>query len=495
MKKRVWNKTMVLLSLVMIVFLASINGIHVNAANSYTITYNANGGVDAPEGQIKIDGVTLILSDQEPTRDGYLFRGWSTTTNPDRIYSAGAEYDEDHGAKFYAIWSQNEYTISYNANGGYGAPENQKKVKDVTLTLSTKKPYRKGYEFKGWSTTTHPEKIYAAGETYDNNFGAKFYAIWKKLDAPADPQSGLNKITLSGNHDDYIVTDRYSYVEGEKFFLLLDKDIVLPGDFANNVAMIMDKLEELSGLQFSEGVNWSGVDFSTCRFGYDPWEELNYGVKVPIALFIDREACGYISSACEAFASLDLYELYSDEIWNNVPSYAENPWKRQDYVDYKTIAHELTHTLTLRNVCLTRCLTEGLADYYAEQAMDALAFVSNDFYQCAQETCYNYIAEALTSENAERIFVEDFRNLSHAQRGDEYVFGRMLGTFLAERYGNDSIHDYFEAILNAGYDVNQYYYSRLTEDDCQNYANLLKSLCGDDVFEQFGAWYQTQMAY
>ena len=190
---------------------------------TYTITYNANGGTGAPDGQVKVHDVTLILPEQIPTREGYAFRGWSTTTHPEIIYPAGAEYTANRGAKFYAIWDVNKYTIRYNANGGYGAPDTQKKIKNEPLTLSSKKPYRKGYEFKGWSTTTHPDVLYSAGDEYLNNYGANFYAIWTPLPRPED-ENGVYELTLSGNPDDHIITDRYYYVEGEKFVLLVDKD-------------------------------------------------------------------------------------------------------------------------------------------------------------------------------------------------------------------------------------------------------------------------------
>ena len=44
-----------------------------------TIAYDANGGYGAPEAQsiIIVDGVaSYILSEQQPSRDGYSFAGW-----------------------------------------------------------------------------------------------------------------------------------------------------------------------------------------------------------------------------------------------------------------------------------------------------------------------------------------------------------------------------------------------------------------------------------
>jgi hypothetical protein len=69
------------------------------------------------------------------------------------------------------------YTVTYNANGGTGAPAAQTKTKDVPLTLSNVTPTRTGYTFGYWSTkdhfassTTDPDvKIYYPSATYTEN--------------------------------------------------------------------------------------------------------------------------------------------------------------------------------------------------------------------------------------------------------------------------------------------------------------------------------------
>lgn len=73
------------------------------------------------------------------------------------------------------------YTISYNANGGSGAPSNQKKVHGKTLTLSGTKPTRPGHTFLGWgSSSTDTSVDYNAGANYTPNASTTLYAIWKQ---------------------------------------------------------------------------------------------------------------------------------------------------------------------------------------------------------------------------------------------------------------------------------------------------------------------------
>lgn len=74
------------------------------------------------------------------------------------------------------------YTISFDANGGSGAPENQTKNYDVDLTLSTTEPTRSGYTFQGWGTSATDTSVdYTAGGTYTANASDTLYAIWKKV--------------------------------------------------------------------------------------------------------------------------------------------------------------------------------------------------------------------------------------------------------------------------------------------------------------------------
>lgn len=84
------------------------------------------------------------------------------------------------------------YTVSYNANGGSGAPSSQTKWYGTNITLSTTKPTRTGYTFLGWATTSNATSAsYAAGDTYSANAGATLYAVWKVV-APAAPSGCTN---------------------------------------------------------------------------------------------------------------------------------------------------------------------------------------------------------------------------------------------------------------------------------------------------------------
>ena len=89
----------------------------------------------------------------------------------------------NYGNELYSSSAQltARYTISYSANGGGGAPSAQRKTHGYTLTLSSTKPTRSGYEFLGWSTNSSATYAsYTAGSTYSTNGNATLYAVWKR---------------------------------------------------------------------------------------------------------------------------------------------------------------------------------------------------------------------------------------------------------------------------------------------------------------------------
>lgn len=73
--------------------------------DSYTVTYDANGGTDAPSAQTNTYGNTLNLSDTIPKRSGYIFNGWATTSNAEKAeYQPGGIYTAGKTVTLYAVW-------------------------------------------------------------------------------------------------------------------------------------------------------------------------------------------------------------------------------------------------------------------------------------------------------------------------------------------------------------------------------------------------------
>lgn len=105
---------------------------------SYTLTYNANGGSGAPRAVRDITSTTI--SSTVPTRSGYDFLGWSTSSSATyATYFAGDTISLNSNMTLYAVWRK-FYTITYDANGGSNAPSPDKKIDGQTFVLSGAAP-------------------------------------------------------------------------------------------------------------------------------------------------------------------------------------------------------------------------------------------------------------------------------------------------------------------------------------------------------------------
>ena len=148
---------------------------------TYKIKYDANGGTSAPAEQIKEHRKTILLTTEVPSREGYTFMGWAeTSTATVATYKAGASFNENGNKTLYAVWSAIKYTVTFDANGGNGAPSAQEKTHGQNLTLSSTKPTKTGYTFLGWSINSSSTTAeYLAGGTFDKNESTTLYAVWK----------------------------------------------------------------------------------------------------------------------------------------------------------------------------------------------------------------------------------------------------------------------------------------------------------------------------
>ena len=127
--------------------------------NVFAIIFNPNGGELIEDGPHAVAYDDVYGSLPTPTRDGYTFAGWfigEDQITEDTIFTG----TED--PTLTAHWTGNEYTVSFDANGGTVDPASMKVTfGEAYGTLPT--PTRDGYAFAGWflgedsvsSTTTY----------------------------------------------------------------------------------------------------------------------------------------------------------------------------------------------------------------------------------------------------------------------------------------------------------------------------------------------------
>ena len=86
-------------------------------ANTYTVSYDANGGSGAPSSQTKYYGTDIVLSSTTPTRSGYTFKGWAISSSATSAsYKPGSTFSSNANTTLYAVWESNATTLSVNSS-------------------------------------------------------------------------------------------------------------------------------------------------------------------------------------------------------------------------------------------------------------------------------------------------------------------------------------------------------------------------------------------
>lgn len=92
------------------------------------------------------------------------------------------------------------HKVTYNANGGTGAPGAQTKWYGEILTLSTAKPTRPNYVFQGWATSANGAVVYQPGGRFGSDANTTLYAKWKLNTKPPTIQSfTAQRVDEAGN--------------------------------------------------------------------------------------------------------------------------------------------------------------------------------------------------------------------------------------------------------------------------------------------------------
>lgn len=175
----------------------------VSSPISYTVKYYLDGVEQSSLAQTCVYDTSYTYPNL-PSKPGYLVDGWyvdSVLTTPK--YSPGTSFSNLSNSagvtiRRYAKSTPNTFTVSYDANGGTGAPSAQTKTGGVDLTLSSVKPtksFQLTYDTRGGtlpSGTTNPATksctfsswkatdgtTYAPGGTYTKDEGTTLTAQW-----------------------------------------------------------------------------------------------------------------------------------------------------------------------------------------------------------------------------------------------------------------------------------------------------------------------------
>jgi uncharacterized repeat protein (TIGR02543 family) len=165
------------------------------------VNFDANGGAGEMADAVLRDGgmgdgSVQRLPKNAFTRANYTFMGWATSPDGPKVYQDQAAlgfdlnikiYELEIGAAItlYAVWSSGSYTVTYNANGGYGRwgpVESETFEFDVERALSKNLFGHSNSILIGWSTSVNGSMVYTNGQTVKNLASAgetvNLYAVW-----------------------------------------------------------------------------------------------------------------------------------------------------------------------------------------------------------------------------------------------------------------------------------------------------------------------------
>jgi hypothetical protein len=168
------------------------------AYDTYTVSFNANGGSGSMSSVTKTYGTALTLPANTFTYTSYYFLHWNTKADDTgTTFANRASFNLNANTTLYAIWSINTYQVTYNNNGGSGTISPQTKTHGVNLTLSNGSGFtRSKYVLTGWNTAADGSgTAYALSGTYKGNAALTLYAQWKKANIPVFYKNGSGVVS------------------------------------------------------------------------------------------------------------------------------------------------------------------------------------------------------------------------------------------------------------------------------------------------------------
>ena len=128
--------------------------------NSYTVTFDANGGT-TPTATKDVSYNSTYGTLPTPTRTGYSFSGWYTATSGGTQVTSSTTVAITANQTLYARWTANTAYIDFNLNGG-GTRNPQTTYYGTAVEVTA--PTRSNYVFAGWRITG-----FASGAVWGKN--------------------------------------------------------------------------------------------------------------------------------------------------------------------------------------------------------------------------------------------------------------------------------------------------------------------------------------
>ena len=140
----------------------------------YTITFNSNDGTLVAPQNVNA-GEKLTEPTPAPTREGFTFDGWYE----DSAFSKKFDFNTPitDSMTLYAKWTENKYTLTFDANGGSGTMAPIANLTGEYTLPANEFTAPSGKQFKGWSLTADGAIVTKVDMTENKTV----YAIWEDI--------------------------------------------------------------------------------------------------------------------------------------------------------------------------------------------------------------------------------------------------------------------------------------------------------------------------
>ena len=215
------------------------------------MTFNANGGSVSTTSTTTKDGKLESLP--TPTHGGYDFLGWYTQKDGGEKVTTDTVFAEN--TTIYAHWQKQtaqEYTVTFNANGGSVTPASVTTKDGKLESLPT--PTYDGYDFLGWYTQKDGGEKVTTDTVFTEN--STIYAHWQKQTAQA------YTVTLNANGGTIAEGQNVtSYIYGVGAKLPTENEITKTGyifaGWYNNADLTGDPVTEISKTDINDKAYWA----------------------------------------------------------------------------------------------------------------------------------------------------------------------------------------------------------------------------------------------
>ena len=156
---------------------------------NYTVTFNANGGTGTMASQTT-NGSTFIAPSCAFEYANHTFDGWALNSETGTKYNVGATIQNiSSDITLFATWLENQvtppdpqqnYTVSFNANGGSGTMSPQSTNGSTYVVPACTFTYD-DHTFNGWALNSAVGDKYAVGSTISNiDSNITLFATWQE---------------------------------------------------------------------------------------------------------------------------------------------------------------------------------------------------------------------------------------------------------------------------------------------------------------------------